>query len=68
MRFAPNHPLMERLHALLTEYHDIDQIIERIGADPTVDQLLLRRLKKRRLYLKDQIKRLESELIPDLDA
>jgi hypothetical protein len=33
-----------------------------------VDQLRIRRLKKRRLILKDMISRLESELIPDMDA
>ena len=33
-----------------------------------VDQLLLRRMKKRKLQLKDQIARLKSQLIPDLDA
>jgi hypothetical protein len=35
---------------------------------PYVDQLQVRRLKKRKLWLKDVIARLESELIPDLDA
>jgi hypothetical protein len=35
---------------------------------PYVDQLQVRRLKKRKLMLKDAIARLESELIPDLDA
>lgn len=39
-----------------------------LAEDPAVDQLRLRRMKKRKLKLKDWISWLESELIPDLDA
>jgi len=42
--------------------------INRMSLDPWQDQLRLRRLKKRKLKLKDWIARLESKLIPDLDA
>jgi len=43
-------------------------VIERLSMDIHVDELQLKRLKKRKLVLKDQITRLESELIPDLNA
>ena len=43
-------------------------MIDRLSHDPLVDQLRIRRLKKRRLILKDMITRLESDIIPDLDA
>ena len=68
MSSASSSSLVSQLRALKLEHHDLDRIIEHMTDDPTVDQLLLRRLKKRRLLLKDQIKRLESALIPNLDA
>ena len=43
-------------------------LIDRHSHDITVDQVRLRRLKKRKLSLKDAIARLESEIIPDLNA
>ncbi len=49
-------------------HRDLDDLIDRLSHDPLVDQLRIRRLKKKRLALKDMIARLESELIPDLDA
>lgn len=49
-------------------HRDLNDLIDRLSHDPLVDQLRVRRLKKKRLLLKDMIARLESELIPDLDA
>jgi hypothetical protein len=58
-----------RLIADLREEHrDLDAAIIRMSDDPSVDQLQLRRMKKRKLKLKDWIAYLESQLIPDLDA
>jgi len=58
-----------RLIAELREEHrDLDEAIARLSEDPSVDQLRLRRMKKRKLKLKDWIAYLESQLIPDLDA
>jgi hypothetical protein len=58
-----------RLIADLREEHrDLDEAIIRLSDDPSVDQLQLRRMKKRKLKLKDWIAYLESQLIPDLDA
>jgi hypothetical protein len=53
---------------LREEHHDLDQAIARLAGDPTLDQLRLTRMKKRKLKLKDWIAYLESKLIPDLDA
>lgn len=60
--------IMERLEELRVEHRDLDDIIERLAMDPLVDQLQLRRMKKRKLSLKDMISRLESKLIPDIEA
>ena len=46
----------------------VDDVISRLQLDYSVNELQLKRLKKRKLMLKDQITRLESELIPDLNA
>lgn len=59
---------LERLRELRISHRDLDDLIDRLSEDPLVDQLRLRRLKKRKLQLKDMIARLESELIPDLNA
>ena len=53
---------------LREEHRDLDLAIDRMVGDPLQDQLHLRRLKKRKLKLKDWITRLESRLIPDMDA
>ncbi|HKJ08399.1 MAG TPA: YdcH family protein [Gammaproteobacteria bacterium] len=60
--------LKRQLRELRTEHRDLDEVIARLADDPTVDQLQLRRMKKRKLMLKDMIARVESQLIPDLDA
>jgi len=59
---------VEKLRQLRIEHRDLDEVISRLSLDLHVDQLQLRRLKKRKLMLKDQIARLESQLIPDLNA
>ena len=59
---------IEKLRGLRIEHRDLDQIIERLTLDMRSDELQLKRLKKRKLALKDQIARLESEQIPDLNA
>ena len=46
----------------------MDQAIAALVQDLAVDQVRLRRLKKRKLILKDMIASMESELIPDLNA
>ncbi|HEX5611818.1 MAG TPA: YdcH family protein [Burkholderiales bacterium] len=50
------------------EHHDLDDVIARLVTDPRQDELQLRRLKKRKLFLKDSIARLRGRLIPDIIA
>lgn len=57
-----------RLDALITEHRDLDSVINKMVADPMTDQLQLVRLKKRKLMFKDEIERIRSKLIPDLNA
>lgn len=59
---------LERLRSLRIEHRDLDDVISRLQMDIYTDEIQLRRLKKRKLMLKDQIARLESEQIPDLNA
>jgi len=59
---------IERLRELRIEHRDLDDVIARLSLDYDVDELQLKRLKKRKLILKDQIAKLESQLIPDLNA
>ena len=60
--------LKAKLAALRAEHRDLDETIARLGAQAPVDQLELQRLKKRKLLLKDQIAKIESELLPDIIA
>ena len=59
---------VEKLRQLRIEHRDLDEVISRLSMDIHIDELQLKRLKKRKLALKDQILRFESELIPDLNA
>ena len=60
--------IREKLAELQSEHRDLDDVIARITGDGPFDQLQVRRLKKRKLLLKDQISQLESELLPDIIA
>lgn len=60
--------IARRLIELKVEHRDLDAAIDRLAGDRARDELQIRRLKKRKLVLKDQIAWLESKLIPDLDA
>lgn len=57
-----------KLESLRLEHRDLDEVISRLYEDPEVDDLQIRRLKKRKLHIKDQISLLESKLISDLNA
>jgi hypothetical protein len=59
---------VEKLRQLRIEHRDLDEIIARLSMDILVDEVQLKRLKRRKLLLKDQIERLGSQLIPDLNA
>ena len=58
------HSPQRRLIELRMEHADLDDLIDRNLLDRASDELTLRRLKKRRLVLRDQIARLETELDP----
>ncbi|MFC5300804.1 YdcH family protein [Azospira restricta] len=57
-----------QLYELQVEHRDLDLVIEHLTANPPPDQLLIRRLKKRKLQLKDRITLLERLLVPDIPA
>ena len=60
--------LKAKLADLKSEHRDLDDVIARITEQRPFDQLQIQRLKKRKLMLKDQISRIESELLPDIIA
>ena len=60
--------LRARLETLKTEHRDLDIVIEQIMDSGPIDFLRLQRLKKRKLILRDMIKKIENMLIPDIIA
>ena len=60
--------IAQRVVELKLEHRDLDEAIARLQADIEADELSVKRLKKRKLHLKDSIARLESALIPDEPA
>ena len=58
------HSLPRRLIELRIEHGDLDSLIDQAALTRPDDELSVRRLKKRRLLLRDQISRLEAELDP----
>jgi hypothetical protein len=57
-----------RLKELRVAHRDLDLTINKLTRGAQVDQLRIKRLKKRKLMLKDMIVHLESDLIPNLNA
>ena len=60
--------LRQKLEELRLEHRDLDDVIHHLIHSAYPDQLQLKRLKKRKLKLKDSIEMIESRLIPDIDA
>ncbi len=60
--------LQQRLAELKSEHGDLDDVIARISDTALYDQIQIKRLKKRKLMLKDQITKIESRLLPDIIA
>jgi hypothetical protein len=60
--------LRAKLAELRIEHRDLDDVISRLSDSSPFDQLQLRRLKKRKLVLKDMIAHIESQLLPDIIA
>ncbi len=57
-----------KIEILKVEHRDLDEVIDRLAHDPELDELQLRRLKRRKLLLKDQITLLQKQLVPDISA
>lgn len=60
--------LYQQLESMRLEHRDLDAAINALQENHYTDQIQLTRMKKRKLMLKDAISRLESRLIPDLNA
>jgi hypothetical protein len=58
----------QKIHQLHMDHRDLDDIIFRLSQSTAQDQLQLQRLKKRKLFLKDQIAMFERQIEPDIPA
>ncbi|GGC90514.1 hypothetical protein GCM10011396_42190 [Undibacterium terreum] len=65
-----SHPeeIQQRIIELEVEHRDLDVVIETLVKDQHHDELQLRRLKKRKLQLKDHITLLKMQMMPDVPA
>ncbi len=57
-----------RIIELQVEHRDLDDAIARMAEQPGFDEIRLRRLKKRKLQIKDAIQMLQMQLVPDIPA
>lgn len=60
--------LKRKLAELKSEHRDLDDVIAHLVENAPFDQLQVQRLKKRKLALKDEINRVENQLLPDIIA
>lgn len=60
--------LARHLLELRLEHRDLDDVIARLVATPVAEEMQIRRLKKRKLRIKDLMNRIEDVLIPDRPA
>lgn len=60
--------IVQQIAVLRTEHRELDEAIAQAAQDVWVDQLVVTRMKRRKLKIKDMIAYLESKLIPDLGA
>ena len=60
--------IKDKLNDLINQHAELDDAIERISEAIPFDQIKLQRLKKRKLILKDEIKKLKSKILPDIIA
>jgi hypothetical protein len=60
--------IRQQLELLRIEHRDMDAAIMALQEKPILDQLQIARLKRRKLALKDRIRQLEDQLIPDIIA
>jgi len=60
--------LKERLESLKSEHRDLDDAIQALSQRAVPDMIQIQRLKKRKLFLKDEILKIESQLLPNIIA
>lgn len=60
--------IRQRIIELELEHRDLDLVIETLAREANYEELQLRRLKKRKLQLKDHITLLKMQLVPDISA
>ena len=60
--------IKRRIIELQVEHRDLDEAIARLAEQPGIDEIQLRRLKKRKLQIKDAIYMLQMQLVPDIPA
>lgn len=60
--------LLHRAGTLKKEHQEIETEINNLLKSPTADQLHLQRLKRRKLAVKDALKKVEEGLVPDIIA
>lgn len=65
---AEKQRMEDRLFELRQEHRDLDDVINRLLLSAVVEEMQLKRFKKRKLLLKDAILKLENALIPDILA
>jgi len=65
---TPAEDIRRRIIELEIEHRDLDAVMETLIHDVRREELQLRRLKKRKLQLKDHIELLKMQLIPDIPA
>lgn len=63
-----NKEIKRLISELSFEHKDLDDAIKLMKEKPFIDELQIRRMKKRKLKLKDEMAQLESKLIPDIEA
>ena len=62
------HNIQNQIAVMESEHRDLDSVIEQLGEVLPFDQLKLQRLKKRKLFLKDEMAKLRSQILPDIIA
>lgn len=68
MTLSHREDIQRRIIELEVEHRDLDSVIDMLSREVRHEELQLRRLKKRRLQLKDHIMMLKMQLIPDIPA
>ena len=60
--------LRKKLEDLTLEHRDLDELLNIATSSPSVDMLKFQRLKKRKLAIKDEIRKIHARILPDIIA